>query len=175
MSLPGQTITIPLQSGLSTIIDAEDLSLIQKYTGWYAHKSQNGKFYVRGYDPAGYIPILRKQKAVKMHRVIMRVNDPKVFVDHKNHNGLDNTKLNLRLCNQSQNQQNRSGAAKNSASKYLGVSLHKRKNGVMFTASIRLNGKSKTLGRFKSDREAALKYNEAATIHFGEFASLNKL
>ena len=40
-------------------------------------------------------------------------------------------------------------------------------------ASIRHNGKNKTLGYFDNEKDAARCYNETAENEFGEFAKLN--
>ncbi|MCH7719226.1 MAG: HNH endonuclease, partial [Chloroflexi bacterium] len=55
-----------------------------------------------------------------MHRLI--TNAPKgLIVDHIDHNGLNNTRNNLRLCTPEQNDYNRR-PQKGSTSKYKGVS-----------------------------------------------------
>ena len=67
----------------------------------------------------------RKIKSLMMHR---RILDTDQFVDHINHNTLDNRKCNLRIVNKSQNQMN---------SNYKGVCV--RKDG-RFTAHIKRHG-----------------------------------
>ena len=56
-------------------------------------------------------------------------------------------------------------------STYKGVYFHAQSGG--WRAQIRINGKSKTLGNFKNEKEAAQKYNSTAVVLFGEFAKLN--
>ena len=46
-------------------------------------------------------------KYILMHRFILQLTDPKIEVDHINHNGLDNTRMNIRPCTQAENIQNR--------------------------------------------------------------------
>lgn len=92
------------------------------------------------------------------------------MVDHKKHNTLDDRIENLRPATRSQNLINRT-SSKNSTSKYLGVSFHKLAN--KWCANIFIDKKLKHLGYFIIEMEAALAYNEAAKIHFGEFANLN--
>lgn len=58
-----------------------------------------------------------------------------------------------------------------SSSKYKGVSWVKNINKWM--ARITLNGKTKCLGCFETEEEAALAYNKAASEIFGEHAYLN--
>lgn len=100
----------------------------------------------------------------------MNISDSR-FVDHFNHNGLDNRRVNLRICTNSQNQMNRK-PNKNSRSKFKGIRLHKR--GQVWEARIMLDGKSLYLGGFKKEIDAARAYNKAALEIFGEFAYLNK-
>lgn len=112
-----------------------------------------------------------------MHRFILGLTDSKILGDHKNHNGLDNQKHNLRECTISQNNRNRT-SQKNSSSKYLGVSLKKSKSKtgrvhLYWLATISDNNKQKHLGYFKIEEDAALKYDEAARMRYGEFANLN--
>lgn len=91
-------------------------------------------------------------------------------IDHIDHNKLNDRIENLRAATQSQNCKNTS-SRKNSSSKYLGVSFCKRDN--KWAVGISVNGKNIFLGRFATEKEAALIYNNAASLHFGEFANLN--
>jgi hypothetical protein len=56
---------------------------------------------------------------------------------------------------------------------YTGVSFHKP-SGRWF-ARITLNGKTRHLGYFDTDRDAASAYNQAARRHHGKHAKLNDL
>jgi hypothetical protein len=92
------------------------------------------------------------------------------IVDHENHITIDNRIKNLRDANSSDNNKNRT-SRKDSTSKYLGVSITKKYQ--YCVARIKVDGKNKHLGTFKSEATAALAYNEAASLHFGKFANLN--
>jgi hypothetical protein len=93
-----------------------------------------------------------------------------LVVDHIDHNGLNNTRANLRLCTLSQNQYNRR-SAKHGSSKYKGVGY--LKCGKVFTTQIAYGGKTYYLGRFKDEKEAARVYDEKAKEFFKDFACLN--
>lgn len=106
-----------------------------------------------------------------MHRVIIEAPD-EMFVDHINHNGLDNRRSNLRLATRSENTQNRRKISTKTRSRYKGLSLHKeRRKG--WSARIRVKGKSKFLGFFADEIEAGKAYDRAARKYHGEFAVLN--
>lgn len=105
-----------------------------------------------------------------LERVLKRSLGKHEIVDHIDQNPLNNCRSNLRLATRAQNGQNRK-VNQNNKSGYKGVCLHKRNN--TWRASITINGKSKTLGYFKTPELAAEAYNRAALKHFGEFASLN--
>ncbi|HXP51308.1 MAG TPA: HNH endonuclease [Bacteroidia bacterium] len=91
-------------------------------------------------------------------------------VDHRDRDSINDRIENLRAATRSQNQMNRRSNI-DSTSKYLGVSWNKRMK--KWVVSIKVNKKGKYLGCFIDEEKAALAYNEAASMHFGEFANLN--
>ena len=91
-------------------------------------------------------------------------------VDHINHNGLDNRRCNIRICTPSQNGGNQR-LKKGFTSKYRGVSWNK--SGNIRVAVITVNRKTKRIGRFKNEIDAARAYGVAALLCFGEYAALN--
>ena len=68
-------------------IDVEDVPLLEGY-----HFSLNAKGYA--YDSS---------KDMLLHRLIMDAKEDEI-VDHKNHNTLDCTRANLRICSSSENE-----------------------------------------------------------------------
>lgn len=150
-------VCIPLTRGHHALIDAEDFDKIGTKKWSLIESTSNGDKYAMTYKLA-------------MHRLIL--NAPSgVIVDHINHNGLDNRKSNLRLCNKAQNGWNR--RATGGYSKYKGVSWSKNKR--RWIAEIIINKKTHKLGKFLSQEQAAKAYNEAAIRLQGEFALLNKI
>jgi len=105
-----------------------------------------------------------------MHREIINVEEGKV-VDHINHNGLDNRKVNLRPATIAQNGWNRKPKTKNCSSKYKGVWWDKQLK--KYRAQIWFNGNRLHLGYFKNQIDAAKAYDKAAKKYHGQFASPN--
>ncbi|MFH1882746.1 MAG: HNH endonuclease [Planctomycetota bacterium] len=149
---------IPLTQGKFAIVDAEDYDRPAQHK-WCAVKGRDTFYAQRGSNG----------RVVSMHREIMRA--PKgVVCDHKNHNGLDNRKSNLRLCTSAQNQYNKK-AKKGCSSRYKGVvrrGAYKR-----WRARIGFNRKRIHLGDFADEKQAAMAYDDKAAELFGEFAYLN--
>jgi hypothetical protein len=76
-----------------------------------------------------------------------------LVVDHINNDRIDNKLSNLQLIS---HRHNLSKDQKNKTSKYTGVSWNKSK--LKWVAQIHFNGKTKSLGRFKSEEEAYQAY-----------------
>ncbi len=118
-----------------------------------------------------------------MHREIMNVWDPNIFIDHINHITLDNQRSNLREVTRSENMKNSNVMKHNKSSIYKGV-YHRIAicRGITYhyyNPSIYVDGKRIHLGGFpytpEGEIEAAKVYNEAAIKYYGEYAKLNKI
>ena len=104
------------------------------------------------------------------HRVIMKA--PKhLWVDHINNDPTDNRKCNLRLIEPRKNMWNRKKCSKRTSSKYIGVSFEKQTQ--MWRATAMFKDKYKNLGRYRTENEAALAYNEFIQKNRDEHAKLN--
>lgn len=115
-------------------------------------------------------------KTISMHRLILAASCEGLWVDHKNGNGLDNRRENLRVCTPAQNHQNAPGWITRKCA-YKGVSKVKRVNGKNggkpWEARICVNRKQAVVGLFKTPKEAALAYDSKARLLHGRFARLN--
>src|SRR6185369_17658976 len=107
---------------------------------------------------------------VQMANFIMGDPPSGHFWDHKDHNGLNNQRENLRLATSQQNAANRVNTGK-TQSGYKGVARYKRHQ--KWAARIKVNGRLIFLGFFDKKEDAARCYDQAAIEHFGEFAGLN--
>lgn len=99
----------------------------------------------------GYISI-NSSTSIYLHRFIMNVKKGD-YVDHINHNKLDNRRNNLRICTNKQNNWNKN------YNRTVGVS--KTSNGKKWRAYITINHKQKWLGSFLNKIDALSAYNEA--------------
>jgi len=141
------------------IVDPDDYQKLAQYD-WQLFESKSKNFYAVWFDGI---------KIVKMHRVIMNAPAGKI-IDHRDRDGLNNTKQNLRFATPSQNCCN-CRRPKNCNSKYRGVCFHKHIK--KWRAEIHYNGIREHLGYFENEEDAAKAYDQAAKIYHGEFAVLN--
>jgi hypothetical protein len=108
-----------------------------------------------------------------MHRFILNAYHSKLFVDHKDGNGLNNQKSNLRLATHAENNRNRKGS-ENASSIYKGVHKSISKGHVYWQAICR-KGNERCVETYKTEEDAAQAYNRMAIELHGEFAKLNVL
>lgn len=138
------------------LVDVEDYDLISEYK-WTIVKIREWTYAVSN---------RASNNSVYMHRFILNCTKGK-FVDHKNRNGLDNRKCNLRVCSNSENQYN-VGKKSNSKQKYKDIRV--TKSG---TYQVRMRTpKGRLQKTVKTEGEAVLLYNEWAIKYHGEFANL---
>ena len=158
---------IKLTQGKIALVDDADYEYLNGFK-WYASKCRKTYYAQRCIKIA-----INKWKIIKMHRLLLDTPD-NLQVDHIDHNGLNNQRLNIRNCTLQDNVRNVRARGK---SKYLGVSFPftvvKGKRYEYITSSIRVNRKPIHLGYHKTEEDAARAYDKAASKYFGEFANLN--
>lgn len=159
---------IGLSQGQVALVDDEDYCRIS-CRNWYAIRNEYG------YYAAGTTPMVKWiRKRLLMHRIIMCAKKGQI-IDHRDGDGLNNQKYNLRFCTISQNGQNqRISTHPSKLSKYKGVTWHK--GGRKWQAAIRgENKKNYYLGSYANEDDAARAYDEKAKELFGEFARINNV
>jgi len=150
----GDVRLIPLGDGFYAYVDAADYEWLSQWK-WYIC--------------SGYPARTENRKLVFMHRQIMHPPKGKI-VDHMDGNKANNCRCNLRVCSPLENQQNKRKRV-GSASRYKGVFYDKSCD--KWRARCRYGGKTRTIGRFDLEVDAARAYDRAAVLHLDEFARLN--
>lgn len=153
----GSRAYVALTKGYEAIIDACDVPLVEG-RNWYAQVCRRGVYAARSEFVDG------QQRCVLMHRSISGAPDGQ-DVDHRDLNGLNNRRKNLRIATRGENQGNR-GANANNAVRVKGV----RRAGRGYVAEIEREGRRFYLGTFDTAAEAGAAYLGAARVLFGEFA-----
>lgn len=156
---------IPLSRGMFALVDESDYDFLSQFTwsvcGGTRNKYAEFRKHVDG-----------KMKTFSMHRLLLQA-PANMQVDHRNGNGLDCRRSNLRLCSATQNRKSLRKQLRATASRFKGVCWDKiaRK----WTARIRPNRTEIFLGRFDTEVAAGVAYNQAAVKHFGDYALLNTI
>lgn len=119
-----------------------------------------------------------KQITKYIHQLLsVRIYGHECLLDHKNYDGLNNTRENLRKANYAQNLVHREKvyirSGRKVTSKYKGVSYSEKYG--KWRARITVDSKSFTIYTGNSEVKAAIAYNlEVSKLH-GEFAVLNDI
>lgn len=150
----GEYWCIPLTQGyIAKVSKGKSFEKVKNYN-WCAHKALTTVYAVAWING----------KNTFLHRFLC---NSKKYIDHINHDGLDNRDENLRPATPLESVRNRR-LQKNSSTGYKGVSIQHP-----YRACIKVNGKSKNLGMYATIEEAARAYDMASIKYYGEFASLN--
>jgi hypothetical protein len=152
---------ISLTQGYTALIDDEDFANVSSRK-WRAQKVKGGHIYaVSGSHP----------RVLLLHRVLLGITDSNIDVDHKDRNGLNCQRANLRVCSAGENLGNqaktRTYRGKPTSSRFKGVSKERGK----WCAAFRY----KRIGLFSSEEDAARAYDRAALEYYGPFALTNFL
>lgn len=149
-----------LPSGHVALLSLDDIGTVSGFS-WCL----NALGRVWAFTPGG----AKARKRIYLHRLILASSCQGLFVDHKNHDPLDNRRENLRACTHAENARN-SRTRRHSSTGLTGVTV--QRNGE-FRARICAGGKRIDLGSFSTPTEAALARDYAASNLHGEFACLN--
>jgi hypothetical protein len=142
---------IPLKHGLFALVDDDMYDYLIQWN-W---RAERGEYAIR----------TEHRKRVWMHRVI--TNAPEgMEVDHRDGNGLNNRRGNLRICTKSQNMHN-TPKRKDGKNKYRGV--HFRSDIGKYEARISVDKSRYYLGVYDTAEDAAEVYNKVSKKYLGEF------
>lgn len=154
---------IKLTQGYFAIIDEGDLDAVSMCP-WHVRAAADENTQYANGRPPGF------PGKISLHTFLWKFcwGLPRaVQLDHKNRNGLDCRRSNLRDATSSQNHAN-SGTAKNNSSGVKGVVWSKASQ--KWQAQIKFQKNLVYLGQFAELNDAALAYQVAARRMFGEFA-----
>ena len=162
-------IKIPLTCGKVALIDPKDHDTVRKHK-WQYTKSKGSTGYA-----TTWVRREGRPQIIYMHRLIMSP-DAGLVVDHKNGDGLDNRRQNLRVCSLGQNIM--AANYKTNKTGFRGVIRRIEKRCInplrnRWRAEIKLHQVVYRLGEFNSPEAAAHAYDQAAQHYFGEFARPN--
>lgn len=157
----GNDAFIPLTQGMTAVIDAADINIIEQYN-WKAVLLGRGKPYAMTWLPR----VDGERKGILLHRLLLDAPADRQ-VDHVDGNGLNCRRANIRIATHAQNQWNVGITARNSSG-FKGVKA--TRSGLRWRAQISFEGRQIHIGYFQSPEEAHAAYvREAARLH-GEFA-----
>jgi hypothetical protein len=160
--------TVPLggkiAAGRVARVDDADYELVMQHqwSGWKDRRRRSSANHMYAMTN-----IMRdgKKTTIRMHQLI--TGWP--LTDHRNGDGLDNQRHNLRVATERQNALN--SRPRPGSSRFKGVRWHRQAG--RWQARIRSEGKARELGFYRDEEDAARAYDAAARELFGEFAYLN--
>lgn len=158
-------VEVPLTRGFVALVDEFDVGRITQYR-WYAQPQPDGRVYACRTGRVG------EPHTIRMHRFILEAF-PRDIIDHKDCNGLNNCRSNIRIATATQNAFNRhpDRTWRHNKHGYRGVAyLSNNRN---YRGRIAVNGIQHYTKAFATPIEAAIAWDALALKHYGEFATLN--
>jgi hypothetical protein len=152
---------VPLSLGLFALVDDADYEHVMAAGQWSARPSGQTVYAQRRLSRPG-----RSATTQSLHTFL--TGWP--YVDHRNGDGLDNQRHNIRQSTHAQNTANRR-LPKSSTTGFKGVTRRKRDG--RYQAQIGAHGRHYHLGYHFTAEAAARAYDAAALRLFGEFARIN--
>lgn len=147
---------IPLHNGMVALIDPADFEIVAPIR-WLAH-FQRDRWYVR------------TSHGALMHRIILGLPDGGPLVDHRNGDGLDNRRVNLRAASAQQNCWNSRGHSR--GTRFKGIYWYKATQ--QWTGQVTTpDGRRVSIGYHDDEVAAAMARDRIAAELHGEFARLN--
>lgn len=155
------TREIPLTNGLVTLVDDADYEAVTTAGPWHADHHAHLIYAARSSRRADGTAVTQR-----LHTFLVAA----AYVDHRDSDGLNNRRSNLRPATASQNLAN-SRLRRDNTSGFKGVTFFRRTG--RWAAQITVAGKARGLGYFATAEEAAACYDAAAIEAWGEFARPN--
>ena len=157
-------VFLPLSRGMVSVIDFDDFEKVGRIK-WKAQRRGRGGLFHAAQS-------VRNTDGSQTTRYLHQILYPSwKRTDHKNGDGLDNRKENLRECSHQQNLRAYCRKRAGASSLFRGVSRYARDQ--KWQASIRVNGRSYGVGVFVSEADAARAYDKAAMKFGFEKEALN--
>lgn len=148
---------------LVAVIDAEDFALVSQHK-WHTRRGVSTTY------AQAHVYVAGRRTTISMHGLLVQVPNGHE-VDHVDGDGLNNRRRNLRVATVQQNQANRGKPrVAGATSIYKGVSRNGRGR---WRASIFVSGRTRRVGDYDTEEEAARAYDAAAIAAFGDFAKGN--
>lgn len=151
-------VSTPTHPNAFAVVDDEDFDHLNQWK-WTAVRNKKRVYAERK----------AQRSSIRMHRYLLGAHS-ETQIDHRDLNGLNNQKSNLRVCTRSENQCNRA-LQSNNKSGFIGVCWWSRDKN--WRAQIKTNGINKNLGYYPTAEIAAKFRDEAAKRMHGAFARLN--
>lgn len=151
---------IALTAGYSTTVDEADVELVMRAGPWRAQRRPHTVYAVRNVRRGN-----GGRTSEHLHTFLMGE-----LADHRDGDGLNNQRSNLRPASSAENARNARLRSDNKAG-FKGVCREARRGA--WRATIKVDRRQRHLGYFDSPEEAAKAYDVAAREAFGEFATLN--
>ena len=165
--IEGSLAYVPLTKGYEAVIDAADVPLAEGFS-WTALVALRPDGSIRSVYAKRNMKIGAKSQTIYLHRAIGGTDDAPE-VDHRDGNGLNNRRSNLRPATGSQNMHN-SRLRSDSKSRLKGASFHKARG--KWQSQITVNRKNRGLGLFNCPTAAYFAYIKASRALHGEFGRI---